>query len=147
PGVHADELAATGDPDPLLGRLVRLDLRHAGLTLLLGPAPAPVPRLPPVGRRVRWRPVGPRRSSLRARPVGPRRSSLRARPVGPRRASLRAPPGGARPASPRARPVGPRRSYLRAPPASPPSRLPGSPPEHACGAVRRGSWACGAMRL
>src|SRR6187455_801331 len=96
PRVDPDDLAATGLPDPLLSRLVALDLRHAGLTLLLGRLPRPP--APSPARRARGR-------------------------------------GG---------PAGPRRSSLLAPPASPPSRLPGSPPERACGLVRRGSWACGA---
>ena len=37
PGLHANELARPGDPDALLGPLVGLHLRHAGLTLLLAP--------------------------------------------------------------------------------------------------------------
>src|SRR4051812_35576753 len=79
PRLDADELPGPGDPDALLGPLVGLHLRHAGLTLLLAPprppqrvrasvgAPAwPVPRLPRLVPRPRAAVSAPIRPSLRA---------------------------------------------------------------------------------
>src|SRR3954465_5730154 len=79
PRLDADELPGPGDPDALLGPLVGLHLRHAGLTLLLAPprppqrvrasvgAPAwPVPRVPRGAPRPRAAVSAPVRPSLRA---------------------------------------------------------------------------------
>ncbi len=108
PRLDADDLAAPRHADALLRRLVALDLRHAGLTLLmLARAPGLLPA-PWAGRL-----AAPRRPAAR-RPVLPR-------------------------------PAAPRRSSFLARAAVPPSRRPGPRPARACGRVRRGSWACGAM--
>src|SRR4051812_50213654 len=68
PRLDADELPGPGDPDALLGPLVGLHLRHAGLTLLLAP-----PRPP---RRMQASVRAPARGPARRPASGPVRVRL-----------------------------------------------------------------------
>src|SRR5918994_2911004 len=112
PGLDADDLAAAGHADALLGRLVALDLRHAGLTFLSGlpdwpprfsPARAPTVPCSLVRASAPWSALAPPelfslQVPVRSRPAVPES------PVAPTRALTPLPPVAALP--PRAGPSG-----------------------------------------
>src|SRR5918995_6195876 len=106
PRLDADDLAAAGHADALLGRLVALDLRHAGLTFLSGlpdwlprssPARAPTVPCSLVRASAPWSALAP--PELFSLPVSVRspRPAVLEPSVAPTRALTPAPPVAALP--------------------------------------------------